>query len=363
LIKKTVFILFSFVLLSTPFCQETNLIPLKTIYENNFLLGNTIDPTYMSGNYFNLLKTHFNIVTCGNDMKPDHLAPQSRGGAYRFATADNMVRKMTNNGIKIHGHVLVWHSQTHAWMTSGSPAQVRGNMVNHINTVLSHFKGKVLTWDVINEAMDDGITDPSDWRNCLRKESGWYKALGADYIELAFRTAREADPDVILYYNDYGLNDQRKAAAVRNMIKEINDKYKAEGNTRNLIDGVGMQGHYGLWLNVNDVRASLNRFVEIGIRIDISELDIESRSTNSSQWGSGRNSVMSADDERAQARLYAQLFNLFKEYSAHITRVTMWGMDDRTSWKSIGNPCLFDGRLRPKMSFYAVSNPSEYINR
>ena len=329
---------------------------LKTIYKDNFLVGNIINPTYMSGNYFTLLATHYNTVTCENDMKPDHLAPSSKGGSYRWEHADNMVNKMADNGIKVHGHVLVWHSQTHSWMTTGTPEQVRENMTDHINTVLSHYKGKIFSWDVVNEAIRDGA-DSSDWRDCLRTNSGWYRALGADYIELAFRTAREADPDILLYYNDYGLNNQKKAETVRNMVREINDKYKAEGNTRNLIDGIGMQAHYGLWLDINDVRSSLDKFIEIGVIVDITELDVETISTNSSQWGTGKNSDLSASDAQAQAVLYAQLFGLFREYSDHITRVTMWGMDDRNSWKSIGNPCLFDAHLNPKPAFFAAANP------
>ena len=370
--KKIIIVLFAFVFLNAATCEkavvknsnDTNdrnmeIVLLKTIYKDNFLVGNIINQRYMSGDYFQLLTTHFNTVTCENDMKPDHLAPRVKGDPYRWETADSMLRKMSDNGIQVHGHVLVWHSQTHAWMTSGTPEDVRENMVNHINTVLSHYKGKIFSWDVVNEAIRDG-SDASNWRNCLRTESGWYRALGADYIELAFRTAREADPDVLLYYNDYGLNNQRKADAVRNMVREINDKYKAEGNTRNLIDGIGMQGHYGLSLIVNDVRSSLDKFIELGVKVDISELDIETRSTGSGQYGTGKNSPMLITDTRAQARIYAQLFRLFVEYSDHITRVTMWGMDDENSWKSIGNPCLFDEDLNPKPAFYAVSNPASY---
>jgi len=333
---------------------------LKTIYRNDFLIGNIINPVYMDGNHFDLLKKHFNTVTCENDMKPDRLAPVSKGGAYRWREADNMADKARKNGMQVHGHVLVWHSQSRAWFTSGTPEEAEENMINHINTVLEHFKGRVASWDVVNEAMADGITDPSDWKSCLRTNSGWYRALGPDYIELAFRTARKADPDIILYYNDYSLNERNKAAAVRNMVRDINEKYKAEGNTRNLIDGIGMQGHYGLWLNVNDVRASLELFKNIGVEISITELDVESRQTNSSEWGVNRNSVMPQAQAQLQAGLYAALFLLFREYRDNITRVTFWGMDDKNSWKSVGNPCLFDADLNPKPAFYSVSNPDNF---
>jgi len=329
--------------------------PLKTVYEDYFLIGNIIKPLYMSSpDHLELLTTHFNTVTCENDMKPDHLAPREKGGSYRWQTADAMVQKMAEYDIKVHGHTLVWHSQTHAWMTDGTPDEVKQNMINHINTVLEHFKGRVHSWDVVNEAMNDSASGSVNWKRSLRTGSGWYTAMGADYIELAFRTAREADPDVLLYYNDYNLNNQSKALAVRNMIKDINDRYKAEGNERNLIDGVGLQGHYNFDVRVSDVRFAIEKFIEIGVLIDISELDIEDKHTYGN-WGTNKNSKISPTDAGVQARVYGNLFKLFRQYKDHIRRVTMWGMDDESNWKSVGNPCLFDGDLKPKPAFFAVS--------
>jgi len=231
--------------------------------------------------------------------------------------------------------------------------------------VLAHFKGRVFSWDVVNEAVLSRVspgTNINDWRRQLRtEESGWYRALGADYIELAFRTARAADPDIKLYYNDYNLNNQRKAQVVANMIKELNDKYRAEGNTRNLIDGVGMQAHYGLTVRVDDVRQSIERFIALGLEVSISELDVEIRSVGSGSFGTRKDSPATDIEQRQQALVYAQLFNLFKEYKDHIPRVTMWGMDDEMSWKSLGNPCLWDGELRPKQAFWAVAEPNRTL--
>lgn len=361
-IKEFTVILLSLSLLVAATCEEARtdisnleVQPLKTVYEDYFLIGNIINPKYFSSPaHLELLTTHFNTVTCENDMKPDHLTPREKGGAYRWQTADAMVQKMAEHNIKVHGHTLVWHSQTHAWMTEGTPDEVRQNMINHINTVLEHFKGKVNSWDVVNEAINDSASGSVNWKRSLRTESGWHSALGADYLELAFRTARAADPDVLLYYNDYNLNTQSKALAVRNMIKDINDRYKAEGNERNLIDGVGLQGHYNFEVSVSGVRFAIEKFIEIGILIAISELDIEDKHTYGS-WGPNKNSGMNSSDMRTQARVYGNLFALFRQYKDHITRVTMWGMDDESNWKSIGNPCLFDGSLNPKPAFFAVS--------
>jgi endo-1,4-beta-xylanase len=272
-----------------------------------------------------------------------------------------MFNEMAAHGIQMHGHTLVWHNQTHAWMFQGTPAQVRENMVNHINTVLAHYKGKIFSWDVVNEAIRERINPGDqnrDWRTQLRSDSGWYMALGPDYVELAFRTARAADPNVKLYYNDYNMNNQRKAQVVANMIEDINNRYRAEGNTRNLIDGIGLQAHYGLTTRIDDVRATIERFIALGLEISISELDIEITSVGSGSFGTGRDSPTTEVQQRTQAIVYAQLFNLFKEYKEHIVRVTMWGIDDESSWKSRGNPCLWDGDLNPKQAFWAVADPN-----
>jgi len=340
--------------------------PLKDVYKDHFLMGNIITGTYLRDEYLELLLTHFNTVTHENDMKPDHLAPREKGGAYRWDNADRMINAMASYGIKIHGHTLVWHSQTHKWMYEGTPAQVRENMVNHINTVLKYYKGKIISWDVVNEAVAERINPgdhEKDWRTNLRANSGWFVALGADYIELAFRTARAADPDTMLYYNDYNLDNQRKSQVVANMVKEINDKYKAEGNTRNLIDGIGMQAHYGINTNIANVRSTIEKFVAIGVKVDISELDVEIKSVGSGNFGRGKNGFTTDGEKRVQALKYAELFSLFKEFSDHIQRVTLWGMDDELSWKSLGNPCLWDVDLNPKPAFWAVADPEKILRK
>jgi endo-1,4-beta-xylanase len=328
---------------------------LKSIYENDFLIGNIINSTNLSGKYFDLLKHHYNVVTPENNLKPDYLAPFRKGGDYQWETADSMVNQMINNGIAVHGHVLVWHEASPSWLTTGSRNQTEQNLKDYVTEVLGHFKGRVGSWDVVNEAIGDGHSNANaagDWKKCVRTHANpWYDTLGADYIELAFRAARVADPNIKLYYNDYGLNNQNKAEIVRKMIKDINDRYKAEGNIRNLIDGVGMQAHYGPGINIDDVRSSLNKLITLGIEVAITELDI---SFTKYDPGSGRDTDMSDADAVAQGRIYADLFKLYKEHSAYLTRVSMWGMDDNSSWQSAGNPCLFDWKLNAKKAFYAA---------
>jgi endo-1,4-beta-xylanase len=347
---------------SAPAKQEVP--ALKDVYKDYFPIGNILTGRYLMGDYLDILKTHFNTVTAENEMKPDSLASRVKPGEYNFGSADRIVDEALDYGMTVHGHTLVWHKQTPAWMTTGTQAQVKTNMVNYIKAVLAHYKGKVISWDVVNEAILERINpdeQDSNWKNQLREDSPWFKALGADYIELAFRTARAADPDIELYYNDYNLDNQRKARVTAAMIKEINDKYKAEGNKRNLIDGVGMQAHYGTSTTASNVRSSIEKFIDIGIKIAISELDVEIKSVGSGSSGAGKNYTVNNVEQRIQALSYAQLFNIFMEYKDHITRVTMWGIDDEFSWKSAGNPCLWDGDLKPKQAFWAVVDPKKTL--
>jgi endo-1,4-beta-xylanase len=349
---------------------DLTLTPLKTIYDNYFLIGNIIDGNVFSASeeYFKLLTRHYNIITSAATY-PVMLAPSVKGGAYQWEIADQLIDLVRSHNLPIHGHVLAWHEASPAWLTSGTRDEVKANLEQYITAVLTHFKGKMVSWDVVNEAFRDNLSSADaagDWKKCVRNSHGasvttpWYDILGPDYIELAFRAARAADPGVTLYYNDYGLNNQNKAEAVRKMIDDINTRYKAEGNKRDLIEGVGMQGHYSLTLNTEEVRKSLEKFSSMGIEIAVSELDI---STVGYDRGSGRDTPMSEKDAAAQAMLYARLFKLYKEYAKHIKRVTMWGMDDGTSWISAGNPCLFDWKLNAKKAFYAVSDPDSFLQQ
>jgi endo-1,4-beta-xylanase len=346
--------------------------PLKTAYKNDFLIGNIVDLTYSSGKYFELLKRHYNVVT-PTVTYPVMLAPSVKGGAYQWTRADTVINLVRSNNIPVHGHILVWHEATPAWMTTGTRAEVEQNLKNHVNAVLTHFKGRIASWDVVNEAIRDDLSSSAgDWKRCVRNsQNPWYDKLGADYIEIAFRAARAADPGITLYYNEYfhmdGFyswdsvsNALNKAEAVRKMVDDINTRYKNEtGGRRNLIEGVGVQSHhYGFGINLNNLRSCLEKFITLGVEIAISELDV---SVSGFSRGSGADSAMTEKDEMAQARLYARLFKLYREYAAYISRVTWWGMDDGNSWLSAGNPCLFDWTLNAKKAFYAVSDPDAFL--
>ncbi|WP_051571552.1 endo-1,4-beta-xylanase [Ruminiclostridium cellobioparum] len=344
---------------------QKDIAPIKDVYKDDFLIGTAISGEDLSGVRLELLKMHNNSATAGNDMKPGNLQPTK--GNYTFAAADTMVDKVLSEGMKMHGHVLVWHNQTGEWMntaTDGSGNKVPlpreealQNMTTHIKTVVEHFGNKVISWDVVNEAMGDNPPNPSDWRSSLRNDSMWEKAIGPDYVEKAFLAAREvldAHPDwnIKLYYNDYNEDNQKKSQAIYNMVKEINDKYAENHPGKLLIDGIGMQAHYNIKTNPVNVELSLERFISLGVEVSITELDITA----------GENSQLSEKLAEAQGYLYAQLFKIFKAHAADIERVTIWGMDDGTSWRSSQNPLLFDRNLQAKLAYYGVVDPDKYMS-
>lgn len=358
---------------------DLSLASLADTYKDYFLIGNvmsanqTTDPDLTA-----MYKHHYNVVTAENDMKPQYLSPAK--GVYNFANADTLVNWAITNGIMVHGHTLVWHSQSAAWLTTdaaGRPltrARARENLREYITNVAGHFQGKVISWDVVNEAFADGAAVSTGWQTALRKDSPWYLAYengadkrkgesGADYIYDAFVFARLADPGATLYYNDYNETDARKREAMALMAEDLNKRWKTDArNTqpgRLLVEGLGMQAHYWIDdLNVADVEATLARFVKAGVRISLTELDIPAGS-----YAAQRIPPLTKDEELKQAMLYAQLFAVCKRYAESIERVTFWGKADSQSWRANGSPLLFDGKFAAKQAYYAVIDPEGYLEK
>lgn len=338
---------------------------LAQIYSDYFLIGCIFNAKNMEDERFGLIRRQFNCLTADNAMKPISL--QTSPGVFSYQAIDGMIETVKKAGIAVHGHTLAWHQQSPPWLNTDEQGQPLGreqaeeNLTAYVKNAAGHFRGRVVSWDVLNEAIRDNPPNPPDWRNCMRP-CPWLNAFGngagasrhaSDYVEMLFRTAREADPRAKLYYNDYNLNDHKKASAVIAMVSELNEKYLAEGHDRLLIEGVGMQGHYNLATRPEDVEASIRRFIELGVAISISELDI----TVSGVLPGG----MTGSQEERQAALYARLFEIFKRYAEYIERVTFWGLDDGTSWRAFQFPVLFHADLSPKQALYAVADPEGYL--
>lgn len=339
--------------------------PIKDTYKDHFLIGNVVSSRDLEGIRLELLKKHHNIVTAENAMKPDQV--YNADGEFDFSAEDELVNKVLAEDLQMFGHVLVWHQQSPEWLHTDndeplSSEEALNNLRTHIKTAVKHFGDRVIGWDVLNEAFNDNPQNPENWRDALRK-SGWYNAIGSDYVELAYVAAREAinelkqleeykDLELKLYYNDYNDDNQNKSIAIASMVKELNEKYAEENDGQLLIDGIGMQGHYNINTNPENVRASLERFIATGAEVSVTELDITAGSENQ----------LTEEQAKKQGYLYASLFEIYKEHSEHIARVTFWGLDDGSSWRSAQSPLLFDSSLKAKPAFYAVNNPAKYLN-
>lgn len=337
---------------------QTELTPLKEIYEEYFLIGNAVSMTEMEGQRLELLRHHYNLVTTENAMKPEYAYNSLR--EFDFSDQERLVNRIKEEGFELHGHVLVWHQQSPEWLHTEdgqllSRDEALDNLYTHIEETVMQYGDDVIAWEVVNEAMNDNPRDPEMWRTMLRR-SAWFDAIGDDYLELAYLKTREVLDengwnDVKLYYNDYNDDNQNKATAIYHMVKELNESYAEENPGELLIDGIGMQGHYNVGTSVDNVRESIERFRELGVEIGITELDVTSTTTGE----------LSEEEEISQALVYAQLFSLYKEHADIISRVTFWGLDDSTSWRSERSPLIFDRDLSAKEAYYAVADPDEYL--
>jgi len=328
---------------------EDHLPRLFEVYEDYFLLGTAVIPRDMRDTRLEFIRHHFNTITAGDDMKPGALQP--RRGVFNWDTADAIAQETLDMGMNLIGHALVWHSQSPAWMNPPgiSREDAIANLENHVTEVVTRYRGQVLVWDVVNEAFPSSIPGgqmPNVWRNVLR-ETPWLEAIGPEFIEIAFRAAHAADPDAILIYNDYNLDNPRKREAVFHMIQELLENGVP-------IHGIGMQAHYNLRTNPQDVENSILRFAELGIHVSITELDITAQ-------GALGYDVMPERYELEQAILYARLFNIFREHSDVIHRVTLWGLDDATSWRSDRFPLAFNRDLTAKLAFFAIIDPEGFL--
>lgn len=318
---------------------------LAEAYSDYFLIGTIYTPNTLIDPEKSLVLDQFNCITPENIMKPEGMQPSE--GYFGFALPDTMLKFTEENNLKVVGHTLVWHQQSGRFLGQTSDREKAIEQLrNHITTVVSNYKGRIMVWDVVNEAVKDDWPLPpdGDWTKCLR-ETQWLRSIGPDYIEMAFRFAHEADPDAKLYYNDYNLNVNTKATVVNAMVKDLLEKGVP-------IHGIGMQGHYSTDVSISSVENSIKMFSQLGVEVSISELDVTVNNASGS---------LTREQEVRQAIVYAKLFKLFKEYKDAIVRVTFWGTVDNKSWRSDKFPCLFSRDYTPKEAYFAVLDPDKYL--
>jgi GH35 family endo-1,4-beta-xylanase len=264
------------------------------------------------------------------------------------------VKWCTENKIAIHGHTLVWHNQTNPWFFQGGDKDVIAKRLeNHISTIVGRYKGKIRSWDVVNEAINDGGNAQTGKTENLRN-SRWLQSLGPEFLPMAFKYAHEADPDAHLYYNDYNIEAGAKHASsmvlLRRLIKEGTPIY-----------GVGIQGH---WNTATVPYAAIDKaiadYASLGLKVSISELDLTIRGASGGQFGGGNfgrrggGAPPSAKDLAAQAEAYGRLFSIFAKQKDVIERVTFWGLNDRRTWRFGQNPLIFDANNQRKPAYIAI---------
>ncbi|MET7738157.1 endo-1,4-beta-xylanase [Streptomyces sp. NPDC005402] len=269
--------------------------------------------------YTTIAGREFNMVTPENEMKIDATEPQR--GQFNFTAGDRVYNWAVQNGKRVRGHTLAWHSQQPGWMQSLSGSTLRQAMIDHINGVMGHYKGKIAQWDVVNEAFADGNSGG-------RRDSNLQRT-GNDWIEVAFRTARAADPAAKLCYNDYNIENWTwaKTQGVYAMVRD----FKQRGVP---IDCVGFQSHFNDDSPYNsNFRTTLQSFAALGVDVAITELDIQ----------------------RASATTYANVTNDCLAVSRCLG-ITVWGVRDSDSWRADQTPLLFNGDGSRKPAYTAVLN-------
>ncbi|MFJ5708155.1 non-reducing end alpha-L-arabinofuranosidase family hydrolase [Streptomyces sp. NPDC093105] len=260
----------------------------------------------------------FTMITPENEMKWDAVEPSR--GRFDFGPADRIVDRALARGQRVRGHTTVWHSQLPSWVRSLRDAKtLRSVMNHHITTQMSHYKGRIYAWDVVNEAFADGGSG-------RLRGSVFQEVLGDGFIEEAFRTARAADPAAKLCYNDYNIENwsDAKTQGVHRMVKD----FKSRGVP---IDCVGFQSHFGTSGPPASFRTTLDAFAALGVDVQITELDIAQASPT--HYANAVGACLSV---------------------ARCTGITVWGVRDSDSWRSDESPLLFDSGGRPKPAYDAV---------
>ena len=334
---------------------------LKEAFRKDFLIGTAMNAWQIEGKdtaAVRIIKQQFNSVTPENCMKAEVIHPG--WDKYDFTLADKLVEFAKANNIKINAHNLIWHSQLPAFMRHMQSADsVKQYFENHIEKVAGRYDGKVDSWDVVNEALNEDGT--------LRKDI-FLDKLGDDYIVEAFRLAQKAAPHSKLYYNDYNIEQPKKRAGAIALIKKI----QAAGVR---IDGVGIQGHWKSGaVPMKDIEESIKEFSALGIKVMFTELDLSvlpnpwdkttadvSATAKGSKEMNPYTNGLPDSAQQLLAKSYADLFTLFMKYKKDISRVTFWGVNDGESWLNgfpirgrTNYPLLFDRNFKPKPAFYSV---------
>lgn len=323
---------------------------LKDHYQTYFPIGVAITPQQLRyPAQRDLILKHFNSLTAENAMKMGPLHPaQDR---YFWRDADSIVAFAQQHHLKVRGHNLCWHTQAPNWLfidkkgDQVSKDTLLSRLKSHIQTVVSRYKGKIYAWDVVNEAI-------ADERDRELRDSPWSKICGEDFIFKAFEYAHEADPNAVLFYNDYNTEQPGKRQKIYNLLKRMIDAGIP-------VHGIGLQAHWSLrGPSQAEIEKSIQLFASLGLKVQITELDV-------SIFDDNKPDTLGLTPEREQllADRYKMMFEVFRKHKQLITGVTFWNLSDRYTWLDNfpvrgrkNYPLLFDTKLQPKKAYGAVAN-------
>src|SRR4051812_16719345 len=297
-----------------------NIKGLKDYYKSYFPIGVAVSPRSLKTDEALLIVQQFNSITPENAMKMGPIHPTEN--EYYWRDADSIVAFAKRNGLKIRGHNLCWHNQAPRWFftdTAGKPVSkeiLLQRLKDHITTVVKRYKGVIYAWDVVNEVISDA---PGEYF----RNSQFYKICGEDFVAKAFEYAHEADPDALLFYNDYNEINASKRAKIIRMIKSLKDAGVP-------IHGIGLQGHWAVnEPSKEQLDSTLREFASLGLKLQITELDISvypKEHNARERKAEDVNNAFTKDKEDKQAEVYKYCFELFRKYKGVISGVTFWNI-------------------------------------
>lgn len=350
-IKRT-FAFFLCLIIAKSIAQNNSVPSLKS--KANFPIGSSIRFVHFMKDYKlrDLQQYHFDSYTAGSDMKMYQIAPKP--GVFRWDRVDSIVAYTKKNNQRLFGHTLIWHSATPKWIEKKAqkdPSWLGRFMKKYIKTYVKKYKGVVHGWDVVNEGLNTKGAG-------FRTESIWYKTLGQSYIEKAFRYAHEADPNAVLFYNDF--NIERDTLKFNTMMKMVEDFQQRDVP----ISGIGFQMHIRMDIPNEIIAYTLERAAKTGLQIHLSEVDIIFNTHEDSKGGGiQRFKTITPKMLTAQAKKYADLVRMYQNIVPKEQQygITFWGFNDRDTWinrffKMKDWPCIYDDELQPKPAFYGFLN-------
>ena len=341
---------------------------LRAAFAQDFMIGVALATAQVDGRdrrAGEIAAEQFSAVTPENAMKWQSLHPA--WDRYDFKAADAYVEFASRHTMSLIGHTLVWHSQAPSWVFAGAEGKpatrevMLKRMQEHIHAVVGRYKGQVKGWDVVNEALSDSGAD-------ILRDSPWRRLIGDDFVDHAFRFAKEADPQAELYYNDYGLDDERKRANCIQLVRGMLDRGVP-------VTGVGTQSHFHLdYPSLAAVDQTLSALSSLRLKVMVTELDVDvlpyrenpgiadiSRRQTGDKTMDPYTSGLPEEIQIKLAKRYRDLFAIYLRHREAITRVTFWGLDDGQSWLNdfpiagrTNHPLLFDRELKPKPAFFSV---------